>query len=257
MIRAVQKAARILTIISDGKTKPVTLSDISTKAGINKSTCSHIISTLAEEGFVKRISHSKGYVLGPEAYCLSRFGKYDDEFVTLCHPVINWLYKKVEHTTILAVVEAGKKFTIDHFDTSDKTLPDSYEIMPDDIYRTATGRIIMANMESSEVQDVFKKNGLPPKNHWDNITSLEDLKAKLSEIDKKSIIKTTHKQDDSDYLSIGYAAAIFKHTKCVGAIGVAVKLLEADLDDFLPEENEIKKHIITARTEIGRRLKYS
>jgi len=254
MIASVQKAAKLLTIISDGKTKPLTLAELSEKSGINKSTCSHIISTLAKEGFVKRISHTKGYVLGPEIYCLSRFGKYDDELVVLCHPILNWLQKKTGYAIILAVVEAGKKFTIDHIDTPERILPCSYEIMPDDIYRTATGRIIMANMNLSELKEVFEKNGLPPQNHWDGITSFKSLSQELLKIDKKSVIKASDKNNSG---MTGYATAIYKNSKCVGAIGIAVQSHETESDDFSAKEQDIRKYLLAARTEIGRRLKYS
>ena len=41
-------------------------------------------------------------------------------------------------------------------------------------------RIIMANMNSDEIKEVFDKNGLPPEKHWDEITSLDALKNELS-----------------------------------------------------------------------------
>lgn len=94
MIGSVQKAIKILNTISEGKNSPVSLSNISKLTGINKSTCLHIISTLAVEGFVKQISHTLGYVLGPAAYCLSKHGRYDNELVSVCHPLIRWLNKK-------------------------------------------------------------------------------------------------------------------------------------------------------------------
>ena len=255
MIGSVQKALKILIAISDGKNTPVSLADLSVKTGINKSTCSHIVSTLAKEGFVKRISHTQGYVLGPEAYCLSRFGKYDNEFVSLCRPVIDWLYKQTNCAIILAVTQAGKKFTIDHIDTPIKTLTNSYEIMPDDIYRTATGRIIMANMNSDEIKEVFDKNGLPPEKHWDEITSLDALKNELSKINKRGVLKTVH--FNSDTCNIGYAAAIYKHTRCVGAIGIALQTTKSELHNLLKKEQSLTKHLLAARTEIGRRLRYS
>ena len=257
MIGSVQKALKILIAISEEKNTPVSLADLSVKTGINKSTCSHIVSTLAKEGFVKRISHTQGYVLGPEAYCLSRFGKYDNEFVSLCRPVIDWLYKQTNCAIILAVTQAGKKFTIDHIDTPIKTLTNSSEIMPDDIYRTATGRIIMANMNSDEIKEVFDKNGLPPEKHWDEITSLDALKNELSKVQaqKEEAAQAVH--FNSDTYNIGYAAAIYKHTRCVGAIGIALQTTKSELHNLLKKEQSLTKHLLAARTEIGRRLRYS
>ncbi len=255
MIGSVQKTVKILNTISEGKSSPVSLLHISTVTGINKSTCSHIISTLASEGFVKQISHSKGYVLGPAAYCLSRHGKYENEFVSICHPLIRWLNKKTGYSVILAVVEGGQKYTIDYMDT-EKILPEISEIMPDDIYRTATGRIIMANMEKADIKKVFEKNGTPPEGHWDEVTSFETLIAKLSELDKNGVVQTYNEGDDGKIL-LGYAAAIFRYTKCIGAIGVAVLCTRAEYEQFEEKEKLIKHNIIKVRAEIGRRLRYS
>ena len=105
MIASVEKTIKILNTISEGRNSPVSLSSISNITGINKSTCSHILSTLESEGFVKKISHTKGYVLGPAAYCLSRHGRYENEFVSICHPLINWLHKKTGYSVILAVID--------------------------------------------------------------------------------------------------------------------------------------------------------
>lgn len=163
MIGSVQKTLKILTTISKGKNRPVSLSYISTVTEINKSTCSHIISTLESEGFVKKISHAKGFVLGPATYCLSRYGKYENEFVSICQPLIHWLHKKTGYSVILAVVEGSKKYTIDYIDTENKILPEISEIMPDDIYRTATGRIIMVNMDKSDIKRIFEKMDFRPK----------------------------------------------------------------------------------------------
>lgn len=256
MIGSVQKTIKILNTISEKKNNPVSLSAISKITSINKSTCSHILSTLESEGFIKKISHTKGYVLGPAAYCLSRHGRYENEFVSICHPLINWLHKKTGYSVILAVVEGSRKYTIDYIDTEDKILPEISEIMPDDIYRTATGRIIMANMDKSDIKGIFEKNGIPPEGHWDEVSSFETLEEELSKLSKNDIAQTYFARNDGKIL-LGYAAAIFRYTKCVGALGVAVLCTKEEYEHFEEKESLIKQNIIKARTEIGRRLKYS
>lgn len=181
--------------------------------------------------------------------------KYESEFVSICQPLIRWLNKKTGYSVILAVVERGQKYTIDYIDT-EKLLSEISGIMPDDIYRTATGRIIMANMCKSDIKEVFEKNGIPPEGHWDEVSSLETLEAKLSEIDRNGIVQTYCVRDDGKIM-LGYAAAVFRYTKCVGAVGVAVLCTKEEYEQFEVKERIIKHNIIKARTEIGRRLKYS
>jgi DNA-binding IclR family transcriptional regulator len=254
VLGSVLKTTQILNIISDGKNKPVTLSHISEATGINKSTCSHIISTLMEEGFVKRISQTQGYILGPQVYCLCRHGKYDDKLSEICHPILKWIYKKTGCAVVLAVVENGKKFAIDYIDNENKILRPNKDIYPDDLYRTATGRIIMANMNENELREAFDKNGIPPKGHWDEVKSFEDLLFEISKINGKKTVKTDYIPKDKQIVLSGYAAAVFKNSKCIGAIGVATY----STPDFTDSDEEnIISTLLKARAEIGRRLNYT
>lgn len=257
MIGSVQKAMQILTAISEGKSNPVSLAEICEVTGINKSTCSHIISTLLAEGYVQRISATKGYVLGPATYCLSRYGRYDNEFVALCHPLLRFLYKKTGQATLLAVIQGGRKFVIDYIDVEPKLLSanGSSKIHPDDIYRTATGRIMMANMGEKELRDIYEKCGPPPEGHWEEVYSWETLRKQLVGIDGRKLIKTCTIKEDGQTVSVGYAAAIYRYSKCVGALGIALECKSEIYEQFQEEEEpEIEKMLMKCRNELNRRL---
>lgn len=253
IIGSVQKAMHILKTISNEQNKPISHSSICQKTGYNKSTCSHILSTLLAEGFIKKTANNR-YVIGPETYCLSRYGRYDNDFVTLCHPVMKWLHKKTGHTIILSVVQGGKKFIIDYINENSEIFLQDYEIRPDDLYRTASGRIIMANMDTFEIQNIFHVQGCPNEREWDNINSFDDLLVKIRQIDKKG---TTSAYCDigGGTIHLGYAAAIYRYDQCVAALGVAISCAAAELDDFLNKEPQTSKLLLRARNEIGRRLK--
>ena len=51
MIKSVQKATTLLTILADHYGTPISLAELALRANINKSTCAHLIATLEEEGF--------------------------------------------------------------------------------------------------------------------------------------------------------------------------------------------------------------
>ncbi len=59
------------------------------------------------EGYAERVSHSQGYILGPATFCLSRYGKYNNKFISLCHPIMNYIHKKTGHAVVLAVIQVG------------------------------------------------------------------------------------------------------------------------------------------------------
>ena len=56
---------------------------------------------------------------------------------------------------ILAVLEGNSKYIIDHTDEN-HILENHTEILEDDIYRTATGRVILANLPEAKIYDIYK-----------------------------------------------------------------------------------------------------
>lgn len=82
------------------------------------------------------------------------------------------------------------------------------------------------------------------------------MEEELSKLNRNDIAQTYSVRDDGKII-LGYAAAVFRYTKCVGALGVAVLCAKEEYEHFEEKESLIKQNIIKARAEIGRRLKYS
>ena len=255
MIKSVQKATKLLTLLADSYEKPLTLAKLAENSGMNKSTCSHIINTLTNEGFAVRISATKGYVLGPAAYCLSKYGRYKDDLVTICRPILQYLYKKLGFCVLLAVIEGSEKYIIDYIDDG-SIFSGKMKIMDDSIYRTATGRAIMTNMSDEKVFDIYKKHGNPSQDEWEDVTSLHDLFIKLSMIDKNKVVKNCTKTGDCKIFNIGYGSAIFDKKECVGAIGIAVRINSDEEKSFAETEKLIIKYLQRGAEEISRRISY-
>lgn len=253
MIKSVQKATKILSVLADKGDEAVSLSAISQKTQINKSTCSHIIATLEAEGYVVKRSGSKGYILGPAVYCLAGASRYKNHLITICRPIMQYLYKKLGYCVVLAVIENGTKYVVDSIDNG--TFFDrDMRIREDNIYCTATGRIIMQYMSDEEVCEIYRKCGVPAENGWIEICSLDELLEKTHNVKKDEIVVTRHTGRDG--VNIGYGVALFDGGGCVGAIGIAVNILDKDEKMLDDEDEKIKKLLIKAGKEINRRLSY-
>ena len=253
MIQSVQKAMRLLSILADCDGRPIRLGELAARAELPKPTCSHLIATLEAEGFAVRISHSNGYVLGPAAYCLSRFGRYKSELVATCRPVLQYLHQNLGYTVILAVIDSKSKYIIDCID-SGNTYEKKARIRADDIYRTATGRVILANLDADEQRRIFEKYGIPKAGEWDEVTSFETMVEQLSRIDPHGICCTYHPGQQPQTLAFGYGAALFDRHGCCGAIGVSIPIAQAQAATFAQEDARIRKLIERGVTEINRRL---
>lgn len=253
MIKSVQKATRLLSVLADSYDKPVPLSELSHKTDMNKSTCAHIIATLENEGYATKISNSKGYILGPAAYCLSRFGKYKNELIAVCHPIMQYLYRNLGYSVVLAVIEGGTKYIIDYIDDG-QVFKTKTHIHADDIYRTATGRAILANLPAEKICSIFNKYGKPSSEEWPEITSFNDWTDFFSGVKKDTVFKSSPYYVSQQTVSIGYGCAIFNSTACIGAIGIAINIPAGEETKPPEEEEKIVKLLERGAKEASRRL---
>lgn len=253
MIKSSDKTMRILSAVADGKGEPVTIGNIAKKVDMPSSTVSHIVSTLLKEGYLLKISRKSGYVIGPSLHYLTRYGIYE-ELVELCRPVMRWIERTTHATAVLSVIKSGRKFIIDYADNEQKLFAEHTRIRMGDIYRTATGRAILAEMDRAEVAALYEKLGAPEPGHWEEVTSLESLYGELAKIKRERVVVTTRVLGDGEKNAAGYGCALFKGGACVGAVGIAVKdpaAISAERDARL--RAALKK----AAKEINRRLAYN
>ena len=255
MIFSVQKAMKILAVLSDAKSSPVSLLKISGTVNIPKPTCAHILKTLCNDGYVVRVSQTKGYTLGPATYYLTRHGRYADQLISVCRPVLSWMERNTHATVVLSVIRGSQKFIVDCFDSEQNLFSERASIRTDDIYRTATGRAILSQMDREEVRAVYEKYGNPKPGHWDGINSYEDLLEALSIIKNRKLI-VTDAPDNSMHDAVGYACPIFKNGECVGAVGIARKTNCEMMKPSHEEEEYLEKILLKGAKEIQRRLDY-
>lgn len=250
MIQSVQKAMRILSVIANGKAAPVPLWRIAQETGWPKPTCAHIVETLCAEGYVQRVSHSEGYRLGPALYHLTRYGRYDEELISLCHPVLKWMERASQATAMLAVVENGQKFIIDYVDTEPKMFPEYQQIRKDDMYRTASGRVILSRMDRGQVEEIYRQYGNPPPGAWDEVTSCETLYRELERLRSQPSASVENGR------STGIACALMHGSACLGAIGLGWRHDTLTEEERLSQRRRAEQTLIRGTREIQRRLSY-
>ena len=255
MIAVIQKAMKILSVLADGKGAAISLRDISEKTGYPKPTCSRILSTLCEDGYTVRVSHTEGYRAGPSLYYLTRYGRYEEGFVALAAPVVRWLEKKSHATVVLSVIQSGRKYIIDYADKEQRLFDENTKIRLGDIYRTATGRAILAHMSEPEVREIYARHGNPKPHHWERVNSYESLLSALLELRGKRVIVSDAINGDKLERARGYASPIFRGDVCVGAIGIA---LDATALEALTSERDTEIRLLLEKgaREIRRRLEY-
>lgn len=252
MIKSIQKAILILKILSNTPFGCVSLKQISENSGIEKSTCHHILETLCAEGFVQKASSNGEYMLGPDAYLLTRFGKYNENLISLCHPVLLYLARKTSKAALLAVLANNQKLIIDKIDLKNEIYKHNAQIFTDDIYRTATGRILLSHLPQEKIYEIYNKYGLPKSDEWEGIKSFDELLSALKIIKRQKYIYTVSNTKD-DLCYVGLGKAIIRGDKCVGAIGLAFAA-KSNENSYSLSKDELNTFLFSA-AEINRRLK--
>lgn len=253
MPNSVEKTMRILRALSDFQNRPQSLAILAEQTQINKSTAAHILKTLCELGYVQKISHNAGYVLGAELHFLTRYGRYGENIIAESHSILERMHRDSGGTAVFAVLRGGKKYIIDRVCTDNIYSDGEASILGDDVYRTVTGRVLLANSEPDVALEVFEALGLPKKCEWENVRNRNDFLRQLSEIRALNCLYTETVQNGVMWRS--FSVPIFENKKCVGALGLA-KRFETK-EKF--EDSDFKKLCDMMKKcgkELERRLKF-
>ena len=102
-IRAVDRAVRILSVLSDGR--PRTLTELSEAIEINSSTTFRLLATLACSNYVERIEQSGAYRLGLACLELSRAYHESNDIRQSALPELEMLRDDTKETVHLAILD--------------------------------------------------------------------------------------------------------------------------------------------------------
>ena len=158
MVKSVKKAIDILFYLSNDPENAIQLNQICKALDLNKSTCSHLLDTLCDSLMVEHVSRKEGYRLGPNAYLLTRYGRYQESLIEICSPIIRWLREKVSATVFLTVVCDGIKYIIFHEDGGETLDLRNGEIIKGNIETTASGQLMMAYMDQESLDRVCRRS---------------------------------------------------------------------------------------------------
>lgn len=250
MNNSVNKALDILDFVSNNKGQPVSIKKISEATNINKSTVCHIIETLVDRGFLVQISKSSGYVLGIYAYNLTRYNSFQSDLVYASEPVLNWIRKETGSNALLANLINGEKFILKYLDVPGNKLNERGLMYKGDLYNSATGRAMLRSLDRKQIKDIVRKYGLPTKQEWDGVNSIEDLFEKLDEIRKDKVV--LYKQPVTNY-EWEYAIEIIGNKNERFALGIGINEIEKPSEEKI---TKIKNVLFAAKKEIVKRMNY-
>lgn len=248
MINSVHKAATLLKILSGYYPKTVSLEELSSKTGIGKSTCVHILNTLINETLVEKVKYAH-YCLGAGCFYLTRSGKFDQKRLDICRPVLRWLRDKTGETALIAEIHNSEKYTVDYAIGNYELKNSGDNILLDKIYRTATGRLLTAHLSDNQLCDLIQHQGMPKADEWRDFTDIADLQKTLKELRTAPWISVEN--DDM----LGFAAPLYDGNTVFASLGLAVVKKKGSATISEKEPNITNLLLRTAK-EINRRLRF-
>jgi IclR family KDG regulon transcriptional repressor len=179
-IRAVDRAIRILSVLSDGK--PRTLTELSEAIDINSSTTFRLLATLACNNYVERVEQSGAYKLGLACLELSSAYYESNDIRQTALPELEMLRDDIKETVHLAVLDKMEVVYVEKLHGLHAIgLMSSRVGGRSPAYCTGVGKVLLAYSDPEFVRSYFEQVGLQRYSEA-TIQSIDELMEHLREV---------------------------------------------------------------------------
>lgn len=242
-LSSARNALRILKAFGPGE-HALGVTELARRLGIAKSTAHRLLGTLAAEGFVRKVDHSR-YALGLALWELGSRMVSGLELREVAHPILQELRDATGETVHLAILDGAEVVYLDRMESqAGLTLFRRIGFrMP--AHATSSGKAILAFSPPEVVEQVFEAGmkKLAPR----TITTRKQFLATLDRIRADGYVVSI---EESEQAASSVGAPIFDHRQIVGAISVAGP------SQRFPEETiaKIARLVVNASRRISRGL---
>lgn len=247
-LSSVKNALRILNSFTmDEPEKKV--SDISASLGLNKSTVSRTMATLASEGFVFKDPETKKYRLGFSILTLSGVINSNLDIVRESQPVLNKLVESLGETAHISIFDHLDVVYLQKVECNHPVRFLTHVGKRNPPYCTSSGKVLMAYSSPDVIESIINQ-GL--KQYTKNtITNPDHLRAHLNEIRENGYAYSIEEFSEG---GVTIAAPIYDYTgKVIAALSVVgpkQRIQQQKIPSFA-------KKVISASMEISRNMGYT
>ncbi len=182
MTKVLEKTFDILEILSNDPGREFSVSELAAFAKLNKATSGRILSDLCKRGYAFQSAFRGGYSLGPMAYSLSAKGVFRKDLVDAAHEIVrSFAHEEIKESVILATLHRGRRYILLNENGNKEVQPVIDMPWYDDMYITATGRLLLAHASPSEIEGYIATHPLPCE-RWPEASDADALRALLDGI---------------------------------------------------------------------------
>ncbi|MET3695771.1 IclR family transcriptional regulator [Bacillus oleivorans] len=224
------------------------ISDLSSELGLNKSTVSRTMATLASEGFVYKDPESKKYRLGLSILSLSGIVNNNMDVYRESQPVLNRLVENIGETAHISIVDNLSVIYLQKVECNHPVRFLTHVGKRNPMYCTSSGKVLLAFSDNELVEAVIAKGLKQYTNH--TMTDPDKLRVNLAEVRKNGYAYSI--EEISEGVN-SVAGPVFDYTgKVIAALSVVGP--KQRIDQYkIPY---IAKKVIQASKEISEKMGY-
>ncbi len=224
------------------------ISDLATSLGLNKSTVSRTMATLASEGFVYKDPDTKKYRLGYSILSLSGIITSNMDVYRESQPVLNRLVKETGETAHISILDSTDVIYIQKVECNHPVRFLTHVGKRNPTYCTSSGKVLLAYSDESLAERVIE-NGLHAYTA-NTITNPDELRAHLKKVRDQGFACSIEEILEGVN---SIAAPIFDYTgKVIAALTVVGPKQRIQQQNIRP----LAKKVISASMEISDRMGY-
>ena len=215
-VRAVERALDILLCFSR-QTPELTMSEISLKVDIHKSTVHRILATLEEKQFVERDKTTGAYRLGINMLHMAYLTLEQNDLRRISHPFLQILKDQFRETVNLSILDNADMVYLDVLESPQRVKLAAAIGQRLPAFCTASGKVLLAYSSADVVQEVLSQG--MPRHTEDTITSQKKFNELLIQIRERGYAFSI--QEFEVGINAVAAPIIDKNNIPVGSIAVA------------------------------------
>jgi len=178
LVRSLDKALRVLGLLAQ-EHEDIDLGSLAKQAGLPKSTLIRLLSTMRAHGIIQQNPKTRRYRLG---WALVRLGKAAErqfDLPRIIHPFLERLAQETGETASLAVRTGEYAFYVDQVLSQNviRGAPPTGAAL--DLHSTAVGKLLLSNLEETEVEQLIHECGLPQRTEK-TISNMSRLRRELA-----------------------------------------------------------------------------
>jgi IclR family transcriptional regulator, acetate operon repressor len=158
-IQSLDRGLMMLDAVARSR-EPVSLSQLTTLLGIDRSSVFRLANTLKRRGFLAYPSGRKDYILGSALWRLSHLYDWGSMLIRVAQEPLRTLADRTNETAHLAIREGRQALFIDHATVNQVIVVSGQtgEMVP--LYCTAHGKALLMDMEEAELRRLFGQAAL-------------------------------------------------------------------------------------------------